>query len=131
MAGHLAIKGFPVRLYNRSEKRIWGVISTGGIEMAGEDVEGFGAVKLATTSIEEAIRDVPLIMVVVPATGHRDIAEACAPATKARVAPEEAKAKARRLQAFVDKLYGGRKPHGVVDELIAERRREAAKEASE
>ena len=59
------------------------------------------------------------------------LAEACAPATKARVTPEEALAKARRLQAFVDKLYGGRKPHGVVDELIAERRREAAKEASE
>lgn len=59
------------------------------------------------------------------------LAEACAPATKARATPEEALAKARRLQAFVDKLYGGRKPHGVVDELIAERRREAAKEALE
>ena len=75
MAGHLALKGFPVHLYNRSEKRIWGVISTGGIEMVGEEVEGFGAVKLATTSVEEAIRDVPLIMVAVPATGHHDIAE--------------------------------------------------------
>jgi hypothetical protein len=35
------------------------------------------------------------------------------------------------LQAFVDKLYGGKKPKGVVDDLIAERRREAAREASE
>ncbi len=82
MAGHLALKGFPVRLYNRSEKRIWGVISTGGIEMVGDEVEGFGTVKLATTSIEEAIRDVPLIMVVVPATGHRNVAELCAPHLK-------------------------------------------------
>jgi opine dehydrogenase len=82
MAGHLALKGFPVRLYNRSERRIWGVLSTGGIEMVGEEVEGFGAVKLTTTSIEDAIRDVPLIMVVVPATGHKDIAEICAPHLK-------------------------------------------------
>jgi len=82
MAGHLAVKGFPVRLYNRSKQRIWGVISTGGIEMVGEEVEGFGAVTLATTSIEDAIRDVPLIMVVVPAMAHRDIAEICAPHLK-------------------------------------------------
>ena len=39
--------------------------------------------------------------------------------------------KARRLQEFVDKLYGGRKPKNAVDELIAERRREAAREALE
>lgn len=29
------------------------------------------------------------------------------------------------LQAWVDRLYGGKKPRGVVDALIAERRREA------
>lgn len=59
------------------------------------------------------------------------LAEACAAETRPRPTPEEAKAKAKRLQAFVDQLYGGRKPRGVVDELIAERRREAAREASE
>ena len=45
--------------------------------------------------------------------------------------PEDVSATVRDLQAFVDKLYGGNKPKGVVDELIAERRREAAREASE
>jgi plasmid stability protein len=39
--------------------------------------------------------------------------------------------KVRELQAFIDKLYGGRKPQNVVDELIAERRREAAREEAE
>ena len=39
--------------------------------------------------------------------------------------------KARRLQKFIDRLYGDRKPKNAVDELIAERRREAAREASE
>lgn len=32
------------------------------------------------------------------------------------------------LQAWVDKLYGQQKPSGVVDDLINERRREAAGE---
>ena len=39
--------------------------------------------------------------------------------------------KVRELQAFVDKLYGGKKPKNVVDELIAERRREFAREEAE
>jgi plasmid stability protein len=39
--------------------------------------------------------------------------------------------KVRELQAFVDKLYGGNKPKNVVEELIAERRREFAREESE
>jgi len=33
------------------------------------------------------------------------------------------------LQAFVDRLYGDRKPSGVVDALIRERRREAMAKA--
>jgi len=40
-------------------------------------------------------------------------------------------AKVERLQAFIDKLYGGNKPKNVVDELIAERRREFAREEAE
>ncbi len=82
MAGHLALMGFNVNLYNRNEERLWGVMSTGGIEMVGEEVEGFGSISLATTSIEEAIRDVQLIMVVVPATAHHGMAEICAPHLK-------------------------------------------------
>ncbi len=78
MAGHLALMGHTVNLYNRSEERLWGVQSTGAIEVTGE-VQGFGKVNLATTSIKEAISEVELIMVVVPATAHRWIAEQMAP----------------------------------------------------
>ena len=46
-------------------------------------------------------------------------------------ATESGLEKAERLQAFIDKLYGDRKPKNAVDELIAERRREAAREQSE
>ena len=78
MAGHLAMMGFEVNLFNRGEERLWGVKSSGGIELTGE-VAGFGAVKMATTSMEEAISTANLIMVVVPALAHRWIAVQAAP----------------------------------------------------
>jgi len=78
MAGHLALMGHKVNLFNRGEERLWGVKSSGSIEITGE-VEGFGKIALATTSVEDAIKDVEMIMVVVPANGHRWIAEQTAP----------------------------------------------------
>ena len=44
---------------------------------------------------------------------------------------ESTSTKVRELQAFIDQLYGGNKPKNVVDEFIAERRREAAREEAE
>jgi len=55
------------------------VKASGGIELEGE-VEGFGKIAVATTNIEEAIHGVDIIMVVVPATAHRFMAETCASA---------------------------------------------------
>lgn len=78
MAGHLALMGHAVNLFNRGEERLWGVKSSGAIELTGE-VEGFGELNMATTSIKDAIDGVELIMVVVPAYGHRWIAEQIAP----------------------------------------------------
>ncbi len=74
MAGHLAIMGYKVNLFNRNEERIWGIKSTGGIEVKGE-VEGFGKLNLCTKSMQEAIEGAELIMVVVPAYAHRWMAE--------------------------------------------------------
>lgn len=78
MAGHLALMGHRVNLYNRSEDRLWGVKSSGTIEVTGE-IHGFGKIDLATTNIKEAIEGVELIMVVVPAYAHRWLAEQMAP----------------------------------------------------
>lgn len=78
MAGHLALMGHKVNLFNRGEERLWGVKKSGAIEITGE-VEGFGEINLATNSIQEAIKGIELIMVVVPASGHRWIAENIAP----------------------------------------------------
>jgi opine dehydrogenase len=81
MAGHLSIMGFDVNLFNRSKERLWGVLSTGGIEVEGE-VEGFGKISLASDNIAEVIENADIIMVVLPATGHRYIAEIIHPHLK-------------------------------------------------
>jgi opine dehydrogenase len=77
MAGHLAYMGFEVSLYNRSEERLTSVRASGGIMLNGV-VEGFGPLDVVTTDIAEAIAGADVIMVVVPATGHRFMAETCA-----------------------------------------------------
>jgi plasmid stability protein len=59
--------------------------------------------------------------------GHSMEAEIRAILTEASLA-ENRRASAQALQAWVDELYGTNKPQGVVDDLIAERRREAAGE---
>jgi opine dehydrogenase len=81
MAGHLAIKGFNVNLYNRGRNRIRPVIQRKGIKVEGE-VNGFGKIEFASTNIQECTKGADVLMVVVPANGHRFIAEACAPYLK-------------------------------------------------
>lgn len=78
MAGHLGTMGFSVKLYNRTDENLHAVRWHGGITLTGE-VNGFGPVEKATSSIKEAIADADIIMVVVPSTAHRYIAETMAP----------------------------------------------------
>lgn len=81
MAGHLAINGFKVRLYNRSRNRILPVTKRKGIKVVGE-VMGFGRIEIASTNIEECLEGTDVLMVVVPATAHRSVAEVCVPHLK-------------------------------------------------
>ncbi|OPZ31363.1 MAG: Opine dehydrogenase [Lentisphaerae bacterium ADurb.BinA184] len=78
MAGHLGVMGFPVRLYNRTDAHLHAVRWHGGVQLGGE-VEGFGPVEVATSSMAEAVAGADVVMVVVPATAHRFIAEQMAP----------------------------------------------------
>jgi opine dehydrogenase len=82
MAGHLSLMGFDVSLYNRSSDRIRAIQESGGIEIiANSDniPHGFTDLRIVTSSIAEAVKGRDVIMVVVPATGHRFIAEQIAP----------------------------------------------------
>jgi opine dehydrogenase len=78
MAGHLALKGFTVRLYNKFEEEIVHMREQGGVKVEGA-VEGFGPLELVTTDIASALDGARAIMVVVPAFAHRFMAEVCAP----------------------------------------------------
>ncbi|MEE9503382.1 MAG: NAD/NADP octopine/nopaline dehydrogenase family protein [Candidatus Aminicenantaceae bacterium] len=78
MAGHLAIEGFKVNLYNRGKRRLRPVTNRKGIKVEGE-VSGFGRIELASNSIEDCLEGIDIVMVVIPANGHMFIAKICAP----------------------------------------------------
>ncbi len=73
MAADLTLAGHEVNLYNRSAEPIEAIRKRGGIEITGEAVygEGFAKIKKATTDMKEAIEGVDIIMIVVPAYGHK------------------------------------------------------------
>lgn len=78
MSGHLGLLGFDVQVYDPSPERVDPVRMRGGIQLEGA-LKGFGSVSLATTEPAEAVRNCDIVMVVVPATAHRDVAEALGP----------------------------------------------------
>ncbi len=81
MAAHLAIMGQEVTLYNRSFIHIEIIAQRGGIDLESPEggPKGFGPVKKVTDNIQEAIADAEVIMVVVPSSGHADIARLVSP----------------------------------------------------
>lgn len=78
LAGHLALLGFNVSLYNRTFARIKPIAALGGINVEGE-VKGFAKLSLVTSDIKEAIEGREILMVVVPAYAHRPLTETMAP----------------------------------------------------
>jgi opine dehydrogenase len=83
MAAHLALKGFRVGMYNRSESRIRLIKLSGGIQVVSDVPEqvrpGFAHLDPVTSDIAEALAAADILMVAVPAFGHAFMAEACAP----------------------------------------------------
>lgn len=78
MAAYMAMCGYRVNLYNRSAPHIEAIKNEGGIHLSGL-YNGFGKLNRVTTSMEEAIKDVELIMVVTPAVAHKFLAREMAP----------------------------------------------------
>lgn len=88
MAAHLAMQGVDVVLYNRTPGRIEDLASRGVLKVTGAIEarvpvkpyrEGCGVgVVYVTSSVRDAAR-ARVLMVTVPATGHRDLAHALAP----------------------------------------------------
>ena len=79
LAGYLAMKGFDVSLFNRSRRRINPIIQTRTIKIEGSVDEGEYKISFATTKIDEAIKGRKLILIVVPAFAHKELAEKMVP----------------------------------------------------
>lgn len=80
MAADLGARGCHVNLYNRTLEHVEVIRARGGIELQlEEDQFVFGPLQVVSDRMEEVISGVQLIMVVVPASAHVDIARACAP----------------------------------------------------
>jgi opine dehydrogenase len=82
MAAHLAIMGFGVTLFNRTSENIEAIKARGGITLESKNPggpSGFGSIAQVTSNIQDAVESSDIIMVVIPANGHRDIARSAAP----------------------------------------------------
>lgn len=80
MAADLAVRGFSVRLYNRTYDNIAAIHQRGGIEVTLEDGQQlFGRLAMTTSDMQRALDGARLIMVVVPASAHENIAVEAAP----------------------------------------------------
>ncbi len=79
-AAYLGKRGHEVHLYDspRFEGNLTAIKERGGMTLTGEDT-GYGEIAMVTTDIEKAIKNVEVIMVVVPGFGHASIAKDIAP----------------------------------------------------
>jgi len=78
MAGWLALHGFEANLWNRTPRRLERVLAHGHITLQGI-VGGNAAPSIVSTSLEEVVGNADILMVVVPATAHRNLATRLAP----------------------------------------------------
>lgn len=78
MAGHLAINGYEVSLYDIDMPKIKKLKKLGGIQLAG-CLNGFGKVGCITTDISEAVCGAKIIMVTTVANAHKAVAKSLAP----------------------------------------------------
>lgn len=84
MAAHLALKGFKVTLFNRSEEHVSLIKERGGIDLESYEggPRGFGILHCVTSEYSEAVKSAQVIMVVVPSSAHVDVARGMAPHLK-------------------------------------------------
>jgi opine dehydrogenase len=80
LAAYLSGCGHRVVLWNRSPERIAAVTSLGGIRLTlPGSTEHFAPIAFATNNIDAALSGAKVVLVAVPASGHAEVARACAP----------------------------------------------------
>ena len=81
MCAHLALMGFPVAPYNRTPEHVAAIKLRGGVDLESYDggPRGFGRLQIVTSDMGEALAEADVVMVVLPAYAHADIAGIAAP----------------------------------------------------
>ena len=81
VAANIALAGFKVNFFELPQfsESFEKVLRTREIRIEGVSIDGTAKLNIATTDIQQAIKDVGVIFVITPAFGHQAIAEACAP----------------------------------------------------
>jgi opine dehydrogenase len=77
-AADLGMRGYAVRLYNRSPGRISAIAELGGLNLTGAAGEGFVPLPVVTTDLAEAVHGADLVMLAVPISTHPFFAEGLA-----------------------------------------------------
>jgi opine dehydrogenase len=81
ISSELSSSGFKVNMFElpRFKENIQPIIDKGGVELSGVSGSGFVKLNVVTTNAEEALRDVNLIILAVPAFGYEAFVQASLP----------------------------------------------------
>jgi opine dehydrogenase len=79
IAANLGLKGAEVRLYDNNAAILGEIKSQGGITLEQAGLERFAPISLVTNDPQSAVTGADLIMVVTPASAHREVAKTMAP----------------------------------------------------
>jgi opine dehydrogenase len=81
VAANLSLAGFKVNFFELPQfaESFEKVLRTKEIQIQGISIDGVAKLNLATTDIQQAIKDAEFIFVITPAFGHKAMAEVCAP----------------------------------------------------
>ena len=82
MAGHLALMGHPVTLFDPDATRLQAVREQGGIRLSTTSrfgPSGMGVPRAITSSVGAAVAEAQIVMVTVSPQAHRDVARMLAP----------------------------------------------------
>lgn len=80
-AAELTLAGHEVNLYEMPQfkESLTPIVACGGIELLGIGKKGFAKISKITTEIEEALKDVQIILIATVAMAHETIARICTP----------------------------------------------------
>lgn len=81
VAANLSLNGYKVNFFELPQfaESFERVLRTKEIRIEGVSIDGIAKLHLATTDIQQAIKDAEVLFVVTPAFGHKAMAETCAP----------------------------------------------------